>query len=165
MPSPTIKSCHKTYQGILAMTAVNIYLQFEQAIEAFESAELDCRLAILWQTYETLGQAFAAIAPVALFSQAVQQLISQIQQVEGRDQVSILHDILAGADTRFADAYRTLNINMKLAFWHRLFYLMPASRIPLATCQKGADSTQVLLARLATMGLNERLHFLRRVVA
>lgn len=147
------------------MTAVNIPLQFEQTIQAFESAEVDCRLAVIWQTYETLGQAFAAIAPVALFSQAVQHLIRQVQQVDSADQVAILRDILAGADTRFGHAYHALNINMKLAFWHRLVHLIPPGRLPLDACQRGNASTQALLARIDAMGLNERLHFLRRVVA
>ncbi|WP_035985699.1 orange carotenoid protein N-terminal domain-containing protein [Leptolyngbya sp. KIOST-1] len=146
------------------MTATDVRLQFEQAVQAFEAVDVDCKIAVLWQTYDTLGQAFAAIAPVALFSQAVQQLLSQIQQVDREDQAAILRDILAGADTRFTHAYRGLNPNMKLAFWHRLFHLMPASRLPLATCQNGSTRTQTLLARLNTMGLNERLHFLRRVV-
>ncbi|HZG39420.1 MAG TPA: orange carotenoid protein N-terminal domain-containing protein [Nodosilinea sp.] len=146
------------------MTATDIRLQFEQTVQAFESVDVDCKIAVLWQTYDTLGQAFAAIAPVALFSQAVQQLLSQIQQVDRHDQAAVLRDILAGADTRFAQAYQALNINMKLAFWHRLFHLMPASRLPLAACQGGPATTQSLLARLNTMGLNERLHFLRRVL-
>lgn len=145
------------------MTAVDVSLQFEQAVQAFEAADIDCQIAILWQTYDTLGHAFAAIAPVALFSQAVQQLINQMQQVDRQDQVAILRDIVARADTRFAHAYQALNINMKLAFWHRLFAFLPASRLPLAACQQGA-STQALLARLNTMGLNERLHFLRQVI-
>ncbi|TVQ06383.1 MAG: hypothetical protein EA368_17100 [Leptolyngbya sp. DLM2.Bin27] len=145
------------------MTAVNIPLQFEQAVQAFEAADADCQIAILWQIYDTLGQAFATIAPVALFSQAVQQLINQMQQVDRQDQVSILRDIVARADTRFVHAYELLNINMKLAFWHRLFAFVPASRLPLSTCQQG-PTTQALLNRLDAMGLNERLHFLRQVV-
>ncbi|HSM84074.1 MAG TPA: orange carotenoid protein N-terminal domain-containing protein [Nodosilinea sp.] len=146
------------------MTATDVRFQFEQAVQAFEAAEVDCQISVLWQIYDTLGQAFAAIAPIALFSQAVQQLINQIQQLDRSDQVAILRDILAGADTRFAHAYRGLNANMKLAFWHRLFSLMPATRLPLATCQSSSASTQTLVSRLNTMGLNERLHFLRRVV-
>lgn len=145
------------------MTAVDIPLQFEQIVQAYESANVDCQIAILWQTYDTLGQAFAAIAPVALFSQAVQHLINQMQQVDRDDQVSILRDIVARADTRFAHAYQALNINMKLAFWHRLFVCLPVSRLPLSTCQQ-VPATQALLTRLDAMGLNERLHFLRRVV-
>lgn len=146
------------------MTAIDIRFQFEQAVQAFESAEADCQLAILWRIYDTLGQAFAAIAPVALFSQAVQQLLSQIQQLDRGDQAAILRDILAGADTRFAHVYQALNTNMKLAFWHRLFTLMPASRLSLEACQAEAGATNTLVARLNTMGLNERLHFLRRVL-
>ncbi|MBE9109007.1 hypothetical protein IQ273_06195 [Nodosilinea sp. LEGE 07298] len=147
------------------MTAIDVRLQFEQTVQSFEAVDVDCKIAVLWQTYDTLGQAFAAIAPVALFSQAVQQLLSQIQQLDRNDQAAVLRDILAGADTRFTVAYQALNINMKLAFWHRLFHLMPASRLPLATCQDGSVRTQTLLTRLNTMGLNERLHFLRRVVS
>jgi hypothetical protein len=146
------------------MTAIDVRLHFEQTVQIFEAADVDCRLAVLWQTYETLGQAFAAIVPVALFSQAVHQLINQVQQVDRHDQIPVLRDILAGADTRFTQAYNTLNTNMKLAFWHRLFHLIPASRLPIHACQCGPADTQALLARLGTMGLNERLHFLRRVV-
>jgi hypothetical protein len=150
------------------MTAINIPLQFEQAVQSFEAAEVDYRIAVIWQTYETLGQAFAAIAPVALFSQAVQQLISQMQQVDSHDQVAILRDIVAGADTRFSQAYQALNTNMKLAFWHRIVHLIPSGRLPLDAFQQsdhnGSAATQTLLTRIDAMGLNERLHFLRRVV-
>lgn len=147
------------------MTAIDVRLQFKQAVEAFEAVEVDCKIAVLWYIYDTLGHAFAATPPVALFSQAVQQLLSQIQQVDRTEQAAILREILAGADTRFTQAYQTLNINMKLAFWHRLFHLMPASRLPLMTCQDGPATTQALLANLNAMGLNERLHFLRRVMS
>lgn len=147
------------------MTAVDVRLQFEQAVEAFEAVDVECKIAILWQIYDTLGQAFAAIAPVALFSQAVQQLLNQIQQVDRTDRAAVLREILAGADTRFTQAYQTLNINMRLAFWHRLFNLMPVSRLPITTCQDGHGTAQALLARLDAMGLNERLHFLRRVMS
>ncbi len=142
------------------MTAIDVRFQFEQAVQAFESVDVDCKIAVLWQTYNTLGQAFAAIAPVALFSQAVQQMLSQIQQVDRDDQAAILRDILAGADTRFTQAYRGLNINMKLAFWHRLFNLLPANRLPLTSCQDGSATTPALLVRLDAKGL----HFLRRAV-
>lgn len=146
------------------MTAIDVRFQFEQAVQSFESVDVDCKIAVLWQIYDTLGQAFAAIAPVALFSQAVQQLLSQIQQVDRDDQSAILRDILAGADTRFTQAYQALNTNMKLAFWHRLFSLMPASRQPLTACRDGSATTQALIARIDTMGLNERLHFLRQAL-
>ncbi|MGB3310747.1 MAG: orange carotenoid protein N-terminal domain-containing protein [Nodosilinea sp.] len=146
------------------MTATDVRLQFEQTVQSFETVDVDCKIAVLWQTYDTLGQAFAAIAPVALFSQAVQLLISQILQLDRSDQAAVLRDILAGADTRFTVAYQALNTNMKLAFWHRLFHLIPASRLPLDACQDGSVRTQALLTRLNTMGLNERLHFLRQVV-
>lgn len=147
------------------MTAVDLRLQFEQAITSFEAIDVDCQLAILWQTYDTLGQAMASIAPVALFSQAVQQLLNQLGQVHRDEQVEILRDILSKADTRFVHAYQALNVNMKLAFWHRLLHRLPASTLPsMATCQRQSSTAKALIHRLSTMGLNERLHFLRQVI-
>jgi hypothetical protein len=148
------------------MTAVDIRLKFEETIAIFKATDVDCQLAILWQAYDTLGQAFASVAPLALFSQGVQQLIQNLSQVSRDEQLDILRDILSGAETRFTQAYHALNINMKLAFWHRLFNRRDwQSPFLLSACRGEAPATQALLARLSTMGLNERVNFLRNVVA
>ncbi|NJL44914.1 MAG: hypothetical protein HC922_02490 [Leptolyngbyaceae cyanobacterium SM2_3_12] len=147
------------------MTTVNIRLQCDQAVAAFQAADVDEQLAMLWQIYNTLGQAFAASSPVALFSQAVQQLLSQFNQVDRQDQLEILRDILLGADTRFAKAYGALNINMKLAFWQRLTRQISLKRLsPSFKDRIQPRETVALMARVNTMGLNERLHFLRQVI-
>lgn len=143
------------------MTAVDIRFKFEQAVATFEAADIDCKLAVIWRIYDTLGQAFAAVAPVSLFSQAVQQLIRQLQHVHRQDRLDILRDIMADADTRFTHEYQGLDINMRLAFWHRLTNQISVSW----TCPTLTRETQELMAHLDTMGLNERLHFLRRVLA
>ena len=143
------------------MTAVDIRFKFEQAIIAFETAESDCKLAIIWRVYDTLGQAFATVAPAALFSQAVQQLIRQLQHVNRDDRLNILRDLMAGADTRFAYEYERLNVNMRLAFWHRLAHQTEFSW----SCPVQTREAQRLLSHLDSMGLNERLYFLRRVLA
>lgn len=143
------------------MTAVDIRFKFEQSVATYETADADCKLAIIWQVYDTLGQAFAAVAPVSLFSQAVQHLVQQFQHANRHDRSDILRDIVAGADTRFTQAYQGLDVNMKLAFWHRLTHQMPIAW----NCSNRCQETQMLMAHLNTMGLNERLHFLRRVLA
>lgn len=138
----------------------------EDAVRLFRQAPADCQLVTLWQTYDTLGQAFGTVAPLALFSQAVQQLVQQVQQMSPEDQVHICRDILGHADTRFTQAYQSLNPNMKLAFWHRLF--SRGRKLPWDAVVRQANQqadTYLLRSRLATMGLNERLHFLRQVVA
>ncbi len=147
------------------MTAVDIRLKFEETITIFKAADVDCQLAILWQAYDTLGQAFASVAPLALFSQAVQQLLQHLNQMSRAEQLDILRDILSGADTRFTHAYRALNLNMKLAFWHRLFSRRDwQDPLPLSACRSETPATQALIGRLSTMGLNERVNFLRQAV-
>lgn len=138
----------------------------DDAVRLFTQAPADCQLVTLWQAYDTLGQAFGTVAPLALFSQAVQQLVQQVQQMSREDQLEICRDILGHSDTRFAQAYQALNPNMKLAFWHRLF--SRGRNLPWETVTERANQqadTYLLRSRLGTMGLNERLHFLRQVVA
>ena len=143
------------------MTAVNIRSKFEEAVAAFEATDVDCKLAMIWQIYNTLGQAFSTVAPVSLFSQAVQRLIRQVQHVAREDRPEILRDMIAGADTRFTDEYEGLDINMRLAFWHRLTHQGEYTW----TCSTQNYKAQALMTYLDSMGLNERLHFLRRVLA
>ncbi len=143
------------------MTAVDLRSKFEQTIAAFEATDVDCKLAVIWRVYDTLGQAFTMVAPVALFSQAVQNLIRQLQNASREDRPSILRDMVIGADTRFAHEYQGLDINMKLAFWHRLTHQTAFSW----SCSTQNREALALMAHLDTMGLNERLHFLRRVLA
>lgn len=138
----------------------------EEAVYLFHQASPDCQIVALWETYHTLGHAFGTVAPLALFSQAVQHLVQQVQQMPPEEQLEICRDILGYTDTRFAHAYRDLNPNMKLAFWHRLF--QRGRNLPWdAVLQRANEQPDIyrLRARLDTMGLNERLHFLRQVVA
>ena len=103
------------------MTITTPYPDLQAALACFQTVDVDCRLRVLWRAYQSLGQTFAASAPVALFSQSVQILIKQLNLVPQEEQLAILQDILGGADTRFTQAYHTLNENMKLAFWHQQF--------------------------------------------
>lgn len=147
------------------MTAIDLRtLQFDCTLAAFGAASIDCQLAIIWHTYRTMGQAIADAAPVALFSQGVQRLINQFQQVNRGDRLDVLRDILAGEQTRFSEEYEGLNLNMKLAFWHRLTHAVAVDAVPsFSACSHRAE-IQTLLRQLDSMGLNERLHFLRRVL-
>ncbi|QQE65032.1 hypothetical protein GFS31_17170 [Leptolyngbya sp. BL0902] len=153
------------------MTIANVRAQelrfsVEDTVGLFRQAPTDCQLVTLWQAYDTMGQAFGSVAPLALFSQAVQQLVQQVQQVSREEQIDICRDILGHADTRFTHAYQALNPNMKLAFWHRLFNRgrnLPWEAV-VQRANRQAD-TYLLRSRLSGMGLNERIHFLRQAIA
>lgn len=146
------------------MTAIDLRTrQLDRTLAAFHASSVDCQLAVIWHIYHTLGQAVADATPVALFSQMVQRLISQFQQVSRPDRLEVLRDIVANHRTRFSDEYAGLNINMKLAFWHRLITLLDRQAIE-ALSETTDPAGQAIRRQLDTMGLNERLHFLRRVL-
>jgi hypothetical protein len=148
------------------MTAIDIRSQYDRAVLAFKAADVDCQLAMLWQIHATLGQAFASVAPVALYSQSVQHLLKQLEQVNRDERLHILRDILAGEYTRFTEEYRALNINMRMAFWHRVASKMSLDSLPTAAvCNRTSGPGRELLHYVDSMGLNERLHYLRRVLS
>lgn len=147
------------------MTAIDLStLQIDRTFAIFKAANVDCQLAIIWHTYRTMGQAIADAAPVALFSQGVQRLINQFNQVQRGERLDVLRDILAGHETRFSEEYGALNIYMKLAFWHRLTHVTSVDAVPSFAACGSSDEVHQMLQQLDSMGLNERLYFLRRVL-
>ncbi|MBU6228394.1 MAG: hypothetical protein KGQ93_01700 [Cyanobacteria bacterium REEB459] len=145
------------------MVTVTACTSLQADLAAFQASDVDARLNIIWQAHQGVGQALAASLPVALFSQSAQLLFRQFSQIRQDDQRAVLRDILAGADTRFTQAYRRLNINTKLVFWHRLLASQPLH----FWCGCGGLNPDyiALLIRLQRMDLQEQLNFLRQALA
>ncbi|XGB42515.1 MAG: hypothetical protein LVS60_01165 [Nodosilinea sp. LVE1205-7] len=145
----------------MAVIAVCSHLQTDLAL--FQASDVDARLRMIWQAHQSVGQALATSLPVALFSQSVQLLVRQLNQISQDDQRAVVRDILAGSDTRFTQAYRRLNVNMKMIFWHRL---LTGKRIDFWLSYGSLTSDHGdLLDRLNRIDLSERLDFLRGALA
>ncbi|MBD2256385.1 orange carotenoid protein N-terminal domain-containing protein [Pseudanabaena sp. FACHB-2040] len=148
------------------MTAVELKTGFNQAITSFKQANADCKLAVLEHAYCNLRHAIASPAPAALFSQVVNHLIRQFQQVRREDRPETLKEILVGAETRFGREYSTLNINMRLAFWYRLSQDMDPALVDAAkNCRKNSSTAQEIIELIDEMDLNQQMHFLRQVLS
>jgi hypothetical protein len=148
------------------MTAVELKIGFNQAVAAFKQADVDCQLAVLDHAYRNLRRAIASPAPAALFSQVVNHLIRQLQQVRREDRAEALREVLTEADTRFGREYSTLNVNMRLAFWYRLARnLDPALTNVTRECQDSSETVQSITRLFDEMDLNQQMHFLRQILS
>lgn len=133
----------------------------------FSQADIDTRLSVLWFLSKRLYQTSKTAAPVALFSQVVQGLIQQVDQLSREDRIDALREIVAGSNTRLSEAYSDLNANMKLAFWYRLANNSFLSNLNLEKAVQVRDRglCDRLLNDLAERDFNELANFLHRAVS
>lgn len=147
------------------MAAVELKIGFNQAVAAYRQADANCKMAVLWHTYHNLRGAVASPAPAALFSQVVNHLIRQLQHVRREDRAEVLKEILNGSETRFGREYKSLNINMRLAFWYRLTQNLDPTLVGIAqTCQETAGVAREIIDLIDNMDLNQQMHFLRQIL-
>ncbi|MEM1280431.1 MAG: orange carotenoid protein N-terminal domain-containing protein [Cyanobacteria bacterium P01_D01_bin.6] len=148
------------------MTTANLNSQIDRSIDRFFNASAQTRLVILHYLAQRIHRASNSATPSAFFSQRVQTVIKQLQQLPREDRHSALEEILYGMPTRLAEAYGELDTNMRMAFWYRL----ANSRRNDSLLAHGAltswnQEQHLLLADLETRDSNELITFLRDAVA
>lgn len=147
------------------MTLVNLDLNLEQAVEQFEKASVDDRLALLWFSYEKVGKAIKSAAPVAIFSQITQRLFNQVKHIRREEQLDAIRDLASGEDTRVSREYKTLNVNMKLAFWYKLAQGVQNGSIQqFPQYHELSLEAKPVLSALETMGFNQQVSFLQKAI-
>lgn len=149
------------------MTAIDITQQqiVTRCLEQFKSFTADEKLQLLWQIYQRMEPSVLSAAAVALLSQMVQGVFTQVRQLSRADQVVALRDIVAGEPTRISQAYASLNVNMKLALWYRLAQAMARGQISRPdTTQNPSAAGNSLVDEMSQMGFNQQIFFLRQVM-
>ncbi|NER84534.1 MAG: hypothetical protein F6K42_34445 [Leptolyngbya sp. SIO1D8] len=147
------------------MAAANLASNLESTNVQFNQTSAQTRLVILHYLAKRLHQASTAAKPSALFSQKVQSVLKQVQQVPREERQEVLQEILAGAPTRLSEAYEDLDTNMKMAFWYRLVNNRRENVLLLKSIPQETSSEQIaLLSDLASRDSNELVSFLREAV-
>lgn len=146
------------------MAAATIPTRFEQALIDLQLASADSQLWLLRQLTRQLSDAIASAPPAALFSQTVQRLIQQLQQVRRQDRLEVLRDIITGGDTRFSQEYHHLDSSMKLIFWYRLSAWLPQHWQQESCSQEQRDTLQRLQKSFAAMDSNQQFYYLQELL-
>ncbi|MDA0265516.1 MAG: hypothetical protein O2890_01540 [Cyanobacteria bacterium] len=148
------------------MLLTDLTPETQDPIDCFKQGSADLRLATLHFLAQSLHQVSAQTLPTAFFSQLVQQVIRQVEQVPQDERVEVLRDMVSGANTRLAEAYDGLDINKKLAFWYRLVNttdLMANAVQSLDTAHQWTLETH--LRELAKRDINELVQVFKTAVA
>lgn len=147
------------------MATVELRLTPQEALTTYNRASANSKLLTIWSLYHSLGRGVTHTVPVALFSQVVQSLLRQFGLISREEQTEVLRDMVSGAETRFAQEYAALNINMKLAFWYRLTQLMPRlSAVSDPQDHQQREQLHALLRCVERMDLNQQIHFLKTAI-
>jgi hypothetical protein len=144
------------------MATVNLTTNLETTAVKFHKSSPQTQLAVLHYLARKLHQASKTTAPSAFFSQKVQGVLKQIQQLPREDRYEALAEILNGAPTRLTEAYEDLDTNMRMAFWYRLANSRrDDGLLPQAMLQNCSADQQMLLLDLESRDSNELVSFLR----
>jgi hypothetical protein len=149
------------------MTTANLNSQqVHSSIDRFFAASAQTQLVVLNYVAQKIHRASNTATPSAFFSQTVQIVIKQLQQLPREDRHSALEEILHGVPTRLTEAYGGLDTNMKMAFWYRLANSRRDEALLSPSALTGWNQEQhILLSDLETRDSNELVSFLRQAVA
>jgi hypothetical protein len=148
------------------MTTANLNSTVDRSVDQFFSASAQTQLVVLNYLAQKIHRASNSAALGAFFSQKVQNVIKQLQQLPREDRYSALEEILHGGPTRLTEAYGELDTNMRMAFWYRLANSRRGeSVLSPGSLTSWSQEQHNLLSELETRDSNELVTFLRQAVS
>lgn len=147
------------------MAAVNLVSNFEHIANRFHQASAQTQLVVLHYIAQKIHKTSKMATPSAFFSQKVHEVLKQIQQLPKGDRQEALEEILHGVPTRLAEAYDSLDTNMRMAFWYRLVNGRQGDALlPNSYAHRHSLELDALMSDLEELDSNELVSFLRVAV-
>ncbi len=138
----TIDSARNIFPSTLSADAV------PATTARFSQLSAEDQLALIWFAYLEMGSTITIAAPGAANMQFAESTLTQILQMNFREQSQIMCDLANHADNPICRTYATWSANIKLGFWYRLGQLMEEGKVaPIPAGYKlSANATAVLTA-------------------
>jgi hypothetical protein len=137
-------------------------LAVSEALTSFRRMIVDDKLGLLWVIHQGVACSLTPMAPGAARLFLTQGLLHRIKQMSPTEQMSVIHDLLSGADTPITRQYGMFVPNTKLVFWSQLFEWMCTGEVVTAptTYQLSATALQ-LLKKIVSLDYDEQIKFVR----
>lgn len=145
------------------MAIANLTTNLDKLNLQYRRATPQTQLQVLYFLAKQVHRASKSATPGAFFSQKVQQVLKQIQQLSREDRNQALQEILTSSPTRLSEAYGELDTNMKMAFWYRLANGAWIDFEAAANASADGDR-EALLTSLESRDSNELIAFFRQAV-
>ncbi len=136
-----------------------------EAHSSFKLLSVDDQLGLLAMLYQSLGCSLTSVAPGTARLFLTQGLLHRIKQMSHTEQLSALHDLLAGADTPITRQYGMFASNTKLAFWSQLFEWMYRGEVaPVVISYKLSPTVRQLFKTIAALDYSEQIQLISQVM-
>lgn len=136
-----------------------------ELVATFDRLAVHDQLALLSMVYLHLGSSLTPIAPGAARIFLTQGLLHRIKQMSHTEQLSVLRDLLVGADTPITRQYGMFPPKTKLAFWSQLFEWMYSGQvINLSTSYTLSPATLQIYKKIASLDLEDQITIVCQVV-
>jgi hypothetical protein len=136
----------------------------QEALEAFQSFDIDTQLALLWYGYLDIKDQLQPAPPqsVEVVGNAV---FDQIQALEPQEQLQAQRDLIQSKDSELSHAYKALSPNARLEVWLMLGQGMEkGSIIQLPNDYELPSQTNEFTEKIAKLSLEQRINFMLNLV-
>jgi len=135
-------------------------------LAAYQGLSVDDRLGVLWQLFEGMGSLVVPAAPDASVRIELSGgAIYEVAALPHGEQLQVMRDLVAGADTPLVRAYSQLGNNNKLAFWYRLAQWMRSGNIvPMPLGYQLSPAAMTVFSRIVALGFIKQIALFRLIV-
>ena len=135
------------------------------AIALFDQLSVDDQLALLWYAYTEMGRSITPAAVGAARLQFAEGLLKQIKEMATEDQMQVMRELAANADTPISRSYGAFSVNTKLAFWYELAELMKQGLVaPVPTGYQMSPGVKAVLEAIQKLDPGQQITVLRNTV-
>ncbi len=155
----TINEARNIFPGTMAADAV------PATTARFRQLSVEDQLALIWFAYLEMGSTITIAAPGAANMQFAESTLTQIVQMNFREQSQIMCDLANNEDNPICRTYATWSVNIKLGFWYRLGELMEEGKIaPIPAGYKLSANAASVLTSIQGLEQGQQITVLRNSV-
>ena len=139
-----------------------------QAVQTFQSLEVDDQLALFWFIYKEMGSSITPAAPGAstVSPEIAEGLFNQVKEMSHEEQLQLQRDLINKADTEYTRMYGSMGDTTKLLFWYRLAQGMDnATIIPMPSDYKLSSQSDQLFNTIKGMAFEQQITLFRDYVS
>lgn len=137
----------------------------DKASAGLKQLSTDEKLGLLWVIYKNMGNSITPAAPGAATPQFTQKLLTQIKEMEQRQQLEFMRDLVDRNSTDHTQQYKRFTKDNKLVFWYQLAGLMTEGEvIPVPGGYSLGNDAAQLFNTISTLDFNSQITVLRDAV-
>ncbi len=139
----------------------------QQAVQSFQSLEVDDQLALFYFIYKEMGKSITPAAPGASTAgtDIAEGLFNQIKEKSHDEQLQFQRDLINNADNEYTRMYGSMSETTKLLVWYRLSQGMDSGEIiPMPSDYKISAQAEELFGKIKEMEFQKQITMFRDYV-